>query len=358
MRVLLLEIDGLQPAYMGPYGCEWVPTPTWDRWAAAGVVFDQHFAGRPEPGNWTDEQLLADLKAAGVRMARVGPPRPAGGWEVDLPIERGAQPLALKPARRAVRQAIEQLGDAAHALLTIELDALLPPWQPSDETIADCFGDEEIELWTGEVPERIADDDDATFARLQNTYAAAVATLDAGVSKLLGDCEKRGWGDEAVWILTAGRGFPLGERGPVGFAAADLYEELVHLPLMIRWPHGEHASWRTSALTQPANLATAIREFFDRPVANGLVALARGGDTPIRKRVVSRLDRGGRTSWGFRSPGWYLVLDDAADGERRLFVKPDDRWEVNDVRSRNLELAEEMEKEFFDSFSPRSMTGG
>src|SRR5205809_7553044 len=85
MRVLVLNIDGLQLAYLGPYGCEWVRTPTLDRWAAAGIVCDQHFADYPDPavmpgwrtglhpllpGPATD--LLADLRAAGVRTARVG----------------------------------------------------------------------------------------------------------------------------------------------------------------------------------------------------------------------------------------------------------------------------------------------
>src|SRR5262245_3971131 len=48
MRVLVLTVDGLQPAYLGPYGNEWVPTPTLDHWAASGVVFDWHFADSPD----------------------------------------------------------------------------------------------------------------------------------------------------------------------------------------------------------------------------------------------------------------------------------------------------------------------
>ena len=41
MRVLVLVVDALQPAYLGPYGNEWVATPTCDRWAADGVVFEK-----------------------------------------------------------------------------------------------------------------------------------------------------------------------------------------------------------------------------------------------------------------------------------------------------------------------------
>ena len=96
MRVLMLDFDGLQPAYLGPYGCEWVPTATWDSLAVAGVVFDQHFADCPDPTvrpSWRSGQhpmladaagmdLLKDLRAAGVRPSRVGPTSPADGWDI------------------------------------------------------------------------------------------------------------------------------------------------------------------------------------------------------------------------------------------------------------------------------------
>ncbi len=372
MRVLMLDIDGLQPAYLGPYGCEWVPTSTWDSLAVNGIVFDQHFADGPDSAavpSWRngrhqllagppDQDLLADMRAAGIRTARAGPPAAAAGWDIDIAAKRGtANPLGLNSTRRATRQAIEQIGDAAEAFLRIEVDALLPPWQPSADAWADCFGepaDEDLEPWTGDLPDRIALDDDETFSRIQNTYAAAVATLDFALGKLLADCAKRGWGEDALWVLTAGRGFPLGEHGAVGFAVADVHEELVHLPLLLRWPQAEHAGTRVGGFTQLADLAPTIRELFGLPspaasnhkIGRSLTALARENGAPLRDHVISGLRRGGQTLWGYRKPTWYLMLDERLDGPRRLFVKPDDRWEVNDVAPRNQELVEEIEREF------------
>jgi hypothetical protein len=360
MRVLMLDIDGLQPAYLGPYGCEWAPTPIWDHLAVTGVVFDQHFADCPDPAiksSWRTGQhhllnfadgpdLLADLRSAGIRTARVGPSASGDCWDIDISAKRGAaDPLSLNSTRRAARQAFEQIGNAADAFLRIEIDALLPPWGPSEEAWAECFGDaddESLEPWTGALPDRIATDDDAKFERIQNTYAAAVATLDVGLSKLLADCAKRGWGNDALWILTAGRGFPLGEHGPVGFADADVHEELVHLPLLLRWPNAEHAGTRVAGLTQPADLAATIREALHLPNCGAMP----------RERIVTGIRRGERLRWGFRSASWYLMLDDRPDSARRLFVKPDDRWEVNDVASRNQELVEEMEREFRSYLAP------
>jgi arylsulfatase A-like enzyme len=381
MRVLMLEIDALQPAYLGPYGCEWAPTPTWDKLAVASVVFDQHFADCPDhatgPGWRTGRHplidgpagpdLLADLRAAGSRTARVGPLRSEDGWDINLTAKRGtSNPLALNSTRKLVRQAIEQFGDAADAFLRVEIDALLPPWRPSEEAWADCFGElaeDDVEPWTDDLPDRIDLDDESTFGRLQNTYAAAVSTLDVGLRKLLADCAKLGFGDDALWIVTSGRGFPLGEHGAVGFSAADVHEELVHLPLLLRWPQGEHGGTRVSSWTQPADVAPTIREVLglqtlankDHGAGQSLAALAQGNETPLRDRIVSGLRRGERNLWGYRNAGWYLMLDDRPDSPRRLFVKPDDRWEVNDVSARNQDLAEEMDKEFSASF-PRILT--
>jgi arylsulfatase A-like enzyme len=363
----MLDIDGLQLAYLGPYGCEWSPTPTLDTWAASGIVFDRHFADSPLADNrsWrtgrhplspgkTATDLLADLRTANVRTARVGPAPSADGWDLDVAVERAPEPLAMKMVRSAARDAVEKLGDSAAALLRIEIDALLPPWRPSAEAVADCFADEDFEPWTGDLPMDIAADDDVTFRRMQTTYAAAVATLDAALGGLLGELGRRGWGDDAIRILTAGRGFPLGAHGPVGFATAGLNEELVHLPLIVRLPGGECAGHRVSAMTQPMDLAPTFRELFgssptaadDEWAGRSLMPLIRRGECSVRPRAVSGLRREGRTLWGLRTTEWYLTLDNTPNGERQLYGKPDDRWEVNDVRPRNLEFADEMEAEF------------
>ena len=50
MRVLVITARGLRADYLGCYGNQWIGTPALDRLAAEGVVFDRHYADRPEPG--------------------------------------------------------------------------------------------------------------------------------------------------------------------------------------------------------------------------------------------------------------------------------------------------------------------
>jgi hypothetical protein len=53
--------------------------------------------------------------------------------------------------------------------------------------------------------------------------------------------------------------------------------------------------------------------------------------------------------WSIQTAGWALLLPLSTPPKDplrspQLFVKPDDRWEVNDVRQHHLELADEMEQ--------------
>src|SRR5438105_5656748 len=50
-RVLVLNVRGLSPFFLGAYGNEWVHAPNCDRLASRGVVFDQHFATDVRPGS-------------------------------------------------------------------------------------------------------------------------------------------------------------------------------------------------------------------------------------------------------------------------------------------------------------------
>jgi hypothetical protein len=68
----------------------------------------------------------------------------------------------------------------------------------------------------------------------------------------------------------------------------------------------------------------------------------------VRPHAVSGWTIGPAAEWAIRTPEWALLLPTTAhpDDDPRpamLFEQPDDRWEVNDLRPRNVELAEQLE---------------
>src|SRR5262249_32323224 len=159
---------------------------------------------------------------------------------------------------------------------------------------------------------------------------------------------------EDTWfILTGSCGLALGEHGYVGEHRAWLHEEIVHVPLIVRQPGAADAGLRINSLTQPVDLLPTIVDILGLPPADAddhnLVPLIRGEQEQVRNHACSGLALGYSVEGSIRTAGWALLLPLSTPPEDpprspQLFVKPDDRWEVNDVRQHHLELADEMEQ--------------
>ncbi|WP_347245888.1 sulfatase-like hydrolase/transferase [Thermogutta sp.] len=53
MKIIVIEADGLRAEFLGPYGNDWVETPSLNRIAASGFVFDHCLIGSPHRGAQT-----------------------------------------------------------------------------------------------------------------------------------------------------------------------------------------------------------------------------------------------------------------------------------------------------------------
>lgn len=139
MTVLVIAPHCLHSGYVGCYGNRWIDTPALDRLAAEGVVFDHHFADRPDTEGarlaWTTARhhfatspeetrsgfdLIREAHKHGVRTILIHDGEPWGdGWEDRHHTE---DTLALAP------QVIARLGSSDRWLVWIETSSLLPPW--------------------------------------------------------------------------------------------------------------------------------------------------------------------------------------------------------------------------------------
>jgi arylsulfatase A-like enzyme len=418
MNVIVFALRGCPVAALGPYGNEWIATPNLDRLAAEGVVFDRHVsdcpdptaAGRawrtgrhqtpplsssppPERGREPEGDLLAALKARGVRTILVRNTRPANdahadfyaGW-VEL-FDARPDPADRSPADALLRTlpaVLDDLPATSGWLLWVECDRLLPPWDvpqdvfdiyiedliagDEDEPEEGDESDEEDDEGAPEAEEPEAEpvlpwtdpptgwfdrDDFASWELLHRSFATAVTVFDADLKQVFDLLRERGLDRSAAWVFTADRGLPLGEHGLVGYHRPWLHEELVHVPLVVRLPDATEAGRRVPALTQPADLMPTLLAWFGaEPPASipgvSLLPLLRGEVGSVREYACTGLILGPAGELAIRTPEWALLLPTAQhpDDEGReptLFEKPDDRWEVNDLRPRHLERAEELE---------------
>jgi arylsulfatase A-like enzyme len=429
MKAIVFALRGCPAGCLGAYGNEWVGTPHLDRLAAEAVVFDRHISDRPDPAAasaaWLGGGLLDSLRAAGARTVLVranhpdtdGPDWYYAGWaEVFDARPEADDDSPLDHLLRALPALLDRFAAEERALLWIETDRLLPPWdvrqdifeaylgrgddEDDDEPAARADDDEE-ELDEGEEEDGddlVDDEDDSESGEddeaeavaeepvssdprstvptpqpqippwsdpptgpfdakdpdawewLHSTFAAVVTALDAELGAVFELLKARGLDESAAWVVTSDFGYPLGEHGQVGPHRPWLHTELVHLPLIVRLPGAAEACRRVTGFTQPPDLAPTLRDLFGLPAdGTSLLPLARGAAESTRPHAVTALELNGASERALRTDEFAFLLPLAVPaGETReplLYDKPDDRWEVNDMRARKIDQADELERE-------------
>jgi arylsulfatase A-like enzyme len=387
MKVLVVTARGLRADYLGCYGNPRVETPALDRLAAGGIVFDRHFAdaadpagarrawrhgrylfpgNQPPPGTPDLIPLLNDRGVATHLIADASRPVPepfTDGWQTAEGVESGGGQTALEIAVNAARAALPRLRASENWLLWVDLATPLPPWDVPDDFAEHYFRDEVVDD-EGEEDEEgleielepltplpnpslgpVDAEDDTLYLRTQGSYSAAVTYFDAGLAELL-----RGLDDDDVTVVvTSDVGFALGEHGFVGPGLAWPAESVTQLPLVVRLAGGAEAGRRVPALTQAVDLAPTLAALFGVafPDAHGhdLIPLVRGEAESVRPYAVSWLAVGDKVGRALRSPEWSFVEPPGESGEvvPHLYARPDDHWEVNDVRQHHLDLTDAWE---------------
>jgi arylsulfatase A-like enzyme len=363
MNAVVLAAHGLHCHWLGPYGTEWVSTPALDAFACEAVVFDRHYADNPSPAGFRAScppPVFQALQGAGVTVAlvddRKGERPDDGTWDHVIRPEPAGDAPPADAFIAAVESGLVRLAAAGRWLLWVETDRLIPPWDLEFETYqqyaraAGKFGgDDESDDESDEqppiddpAPGPIALDDDGLWHRLHNSFAAALTSFDAEMSVLAELFRKRGLDRTAAWVFTSGYGWPLGEHGVVGPGGSRLHEERVHVPLLLRLPGKREAMRRVRAFTQTTDLGPTLLDLFEVAVppgesARSLLPLTTGSNAGWRDvvRSASGDERRVQTDeWAYLAP--------AGPRPERLYRKPDDMWEVNDLAPRHPDECEQL----------------
>lgn len=374
-NAIVLVVDRWGAGYLGPYGNTWIETPCSNRLAARSALFEwaladaldlptvyrsywhsQHALCRPPRPS---RGLPAALAAAGINAVLVtDEPLVA-----DLPgAESFAERIVLAPAaaNEPVAEVFQTQMAQLFASAASQLERLAEPfllwihsrgmggvWDAPLEwrnTFADEDDPPPPELVVPPVQRSDSAGDPDELLGYQHAYAGQVALLDECLGGLLETAEARADWDRTLFALTSPRGYPLGEHRVVGPCDATVYEEQVHVPCLIRLPHDRHAGVRCQELVQPPDLGATFREALQLASAEpprwgqSLLPLLDVEPPPGRDRAATVTP----AAQALRTPAWLLVRH----GEERseVYVKPDDRWEANEVANRCPEVVEQLER--------------
>ncbi len=373
MNAICLMIDRLHVGYVGAYGNAWCRTPSFDRLASQAMVFDHALIDSPSL-----EALYRSYWLGWHALCAEGPPEPRPSLAEQLG-DAGVTTILMSDEPKLTRH--------PGAIDFQELIEIEPAWQAKTATrieqtqLARCFmqiiqqveaAREPFFLWchlaslgatwdaprnfreayvepgdppppeSPEVPGQVLPPDhdpDVLLGAIQS-YAGQVTLLDLCCGALLECLESTPAGRETLLALVSLRGFPLGEHGRVGPCDEPLFSELVHVPWMMRFPDGLGAARRSQRLIEPADLWASLLDCWQLPpppsaTACSLLPSLRQESCGERDRLCVRGPGGQRA---IRTPAWYLRVAE----EPELFVKPDDRWEVNNVTMRCREVSEHL----------------
>lgn len=164
----------------------------------------------------------------------------------------------------------------------------------------------------------------ADLGHIVATYDAQVRAMDDDFGALVDLLKRAGIYDDTAIVFTADHGEEFGEHGWVGWHSHTLYDELVRVPLLVKYPGGAHADGTVTHQVRSIDIAPtvlALLHIAPPPGFQGsdLTPLAAGRREPARY-AVSNLDGGGVTA--IRSARWKLIRNHLFDlrtdpGEKR-----------------------------------------
>lgn len=299
---MLLVVDALRPDHLGCYGYARPTSPAMDRLAARSVFFEEAVAvsswtkpsvpslltglypsehgvfegsrkegaGPPESDVLGEEAstLAERLREAGYRTAAFvhnAQLRGAFGFAQGFESYRELESSAPDLVREALAWLDEVRREGPRVPFFVYLHLLDTHWpyeppaeaaaalgaaggsRPDDYALREAVNRGLVSLSEGELREIVL------------RYDAEVLAVDRAVARLVEGLERRGVFDPSVFVLTSDHGEAFLEHGRLGHGA-DLYEESLRVPLLLKLPGGRGAGRRVPSRVATVDLVPTILE--------------------------------------------------------------------------------------------------
>ncbi len=371
MNVVLLAIDAMRADRLGCYGCPRPTTPFLDTLAAGGVVFENHFTPvvPTQPAFTTIYSGTHPLTHRVVCHAGPEQPNPRIPWLPLLLRAGGVTTVAvdtlydhrsyfargfeyyINPRRKSEfpgcdvfnAKAFEWLRGSRHEPFFLAMHYWDPhtPYVPQVEALRlfydgdptttnvgslDAFYSRpQVERWPGGWLDRILEIwpqrqgrrvEDVNFVRA--LYEAEVRQADAGVRRFCETLEHLGLLEDTLLIVTADHGEALGEHD-IWFDHHGLYENNLHVPLILHWPRGLPTARRVANMSQHQDLAATILDAAGLPVPDlvegrSLLSAARGDQTRCHwGHELMACECTWQKKWAMRTAEYKLIVSREPD---------------------------------------------
>jgi arylsulfatase A-like enzyme len=150
---------------------------------------------------------------------------------------------------------------------------------------------------------------EAIHRQLANLYDAELCYVDAEIGRIIGWLKEEDLYDPALLIITSDHGESLGEHGFL-YHMNCLYEHELHVPLIVKYPQGEHGGETVTATTSLADIPNIILAALHMPPLAAQVPLI-AELSANRDRVNQYGSRFDRDLWAVYRNGKKFILSSA-----------------------------------------------
>ena len=303
-NVIIYLVDTLRADHLGVYGYDRDTSPMLDRWAEQSVIFDRAYA----PCSWTKPSVVSLLS---------GRDTVSHGVEDRLDV--------IPPGVQLLSEQLKSSGYATFAAVTNP--QVLPQWgfdqgfdvyddldSAGHGTRADAVSDYVLEkvgelvqsqpffLYVHVIDPHAPYDPPAPFdTRFPKSpalpahmsighYDGEIAFVDSQFGRVIKALTTHGLDSNTLTIFVADHGEELLDHGNFGHGGT-LFEEVVRVPLVIRFPAGAYAGTRIDAHVSLTDVVPTVLSVLGRsPPANvdgqDLTQLLNGNEPPWEKREL------------------------------------------------------------------------
>jgi arylsulfatase A-like enzyme len=396
-NVVLILVDTLRADYTGPYGSTKTSTPAIDALAKDGVVFENAFAH----SSWTRPSVATALTSlypashsvmhktdllpdgvvtvaeafseAGYRTSGfVTNINVAPSFHFDQGFHRysylapafffgatdSGSKLSLYSAMRLIRERflsktkwVEQYyQDAA------TVNAMALPWV--EENAPGPFfsfihymdpHDPYFEIpYNGKAIARVntPHPDAARADELSELYADNIDYFDGFLAAVVESLKSKGLYDNTLVALIADHGEEFHEHGG-WWHGTTLYDEQIHVPLIVKSPGAAKAGSRVSELAGLIDVAPTLAAIAGVPAPSSWQGRDLFSASPAPQAVYAEEDHEGNELESVRTAGWKLIVANAGNprglDENALYDLTKDPDEKTNLYDTNLDMAVEME---------------
>lgn len=143
------------------------------------------------------------------------------------------------------------------------------PHEPFDvpEHYMDLYEDTVLDKQYFEIPNYSrVDVPEEAVDYIQKRYAALLTMTDHWFGKLIQHLKDEEMYEDTMIVMTTDHGYFLGERDYFGKNYMHLYNELAHLPCIVKFPNGEMKGQRVSKLTQNIDIMPTVLDYHQLPI--------------------------------------------------------------------------------------------